>query len=318
MGGHVPVLFEETVSSLAVKDGGTYVDLTLGRAGHSSKILSLIPHGHLYAFDLDPLALEESRERLLKVGSNFTLIHDRYETLTDRLGELGVDKVDGILADLGVSSPQFDDSERGFSYRYDARLDMRMDPSASLSAYDVVNSYPFESLLRVLTEYGEDKDSYRIAKAIVKEREKRAIVTTFDLVEVIKGAKSAKSLSGKGHPAKQTFQALRIEVNGEEKSLDLMLEKAPSLLKEEGRLSIITFMSLDDRKVKKAFRALSEIEGSRLGPASMPGEIEEPAFRELSKKPIVASEEELARNPRAASAKLRTLIKNPRRKEEYR
>ena len=310
MGEHVPVLFEETVASLAVKDGGTYVDLTLGRAGHSSKILSLIPRGHLYCFDLDPQALEEGGKRLSEIGDNFTLIHDRYETLADRLGELGVEKVDGILADLGVSSPQFDDSARGFSYRYDARLDMRMDPSASLSAYEVVNSYPFEDLLRVFTEYGEDKDSYRIAKAIVKARSQREIVTTFDLVDIVKSAKSAKTLAQKGHPAKQTFQALRIEVNGEEKSLEKMLSIAPYLLKEEGRLSIITFMSLDDRKVKNAFRALSEIQGSREGPMLLPEQIEKPAFRELSKKPIVPTAEELSANPRAASAKLRTLIKN--------
>ena len=311
MGTHIPVLFEETVSSLNVRDGGTYVDLTLGRAGHSSKILSLIPHGHLYGFDLDPMALEEGRKRLLEVGENFTLIHDRYETLADRLREYGVDKVDGILADLGVSSPQFDDSDRGFSYRYDARLDMRMNPDASLSAYEVVNLYSFEDLLRVLTDYGEDKDSFRIAKAIVKAREKRPIETTFQLVDVIKSAKSAKALAQKGHPAKQTFQALRIEVNGEEDSLDRMLQIAPTLLKPEGRLSIITFMSLDDRKVKKAFRSLSEIEGSREGPILLPGQIQSPGYRELFKKPVTASEEELKANPRAASAKLRTLIKNP-------
>ena len=311
MGEHVPVLFEETIQSLAVKDGGTYVDLTLGRAGHSSKILSLIPHGHLYGFDLDPVALEEGKKKLEGIGSNFTLIHDRYETLADRLGERGVDKVDGILADLGVSSPQFDDPERGFSYRYDARLDMRMDPSSPLTAYDVVNSYSFEELLRVFNEYGEDKDSFRIAKAICKARTSHEIVTTFDLVEVVKSAKSAKTLAQKGHPAKQTFQALRIEVNGEEKSLETMLEIAPSLLKAEGRLSIITFMSLDDRKVKKAFRALSEIQGSREGPAILPGQVEKPAYRELGKKPVVPSEKELSENPRAASAKLRTLIRNP-------
>ena len=311
MGEHIPVLFEETVSSLAVKDGGTYVDLTLGRAGHSSKILSLIPHGHLYCFDLDPQAIEEGRRRLEKVGDNFTLVHDRYETVADRLREYGVDKVDGILADLGVSSPQFDDSDRGFSYRFDARLDMRMDPSAKLSAYDVVNSYPFEELLRVLTEYGEDRDSYKIAKAIVKKRQECPIQTTFELVDVIKGVKSAKTLAQKGHPAKQTFQAIRIEVNGEEDSLEKMLLVAPTLLKPGGRLSIITFMSLDDRKVKKAFRALSEVQGYRDGPISLPGEIENPAFSELYKKPVTASEEELRDNPRAASAKLRTLIANP-------
>ena len=311
MGVHIPVLFEEAVSSLAVKDGGTYVDLTLGRAGHSSKILSLIPHGHLYGFDMDPEALKESEKRLAEVGRNFTLIHDRYETVADRLREYGVDKVDGILADLGVSSPQFDDSDRGFSYRFDARLDMRMNPDASLSAYDVVNGYSFDDLLRVFNEYGEDRDAYRIAKAIVKARESRPIETTFQLVDIVKSAKSAKTLAQKGHPAKQTFQALRIEVNGEENSLDAMLAIAPSLLKPEGRLSIITFMSLDDRKVKKAFRALSEIQGSREGPLLLPSELEAPAYRELFKKPVTASEEELRANPRAASAKLRTLIKNP-------
>ena len=310
MGEHVPVLFGEAIESLAVKDGGTYVDLTLGRGGHSSKILSLIPHGHLYCFDMDETAIEEARPRLEAVGGNFTLIHSRFDALADRLGEYGVTQVDGILADLGVSSPQFDDASRGFSYRFDAPLDMRMDLSAPLSAKDVVNSYSFEELLRVLFDYGEDKDSYRIAKAIVKSREKKEIATTFDLVDIVKSAKSAKSLSAKGHPAKQTFQALRIEVNGEEKSLEKMLSLAPYLLKGEGRLSIITFMSLDDRKVKQAFRALSVVEGSREGPLVRPEDIVKPAYRLLGKKPITPSQKELEENPRSASAKLRTLIKN--------
>ena len=307
---HVSVLLQQAIESLAIKEDGIYVDLTLGRAGHSSEILRRIPEGHLYAFDLDQQAIEESTTRLSAIGQNFTLIHASFASLKEELAKRGVTKVDGILADLGVSSPQFDDPARGFSYRYDAKLDMRMDQSAPLSAYDVVNTYDEASLLRILRDYGEENDAYRIASNIVRARKEKPIETTFELVEIIKASKSAKTLAKKGHPAKQTFQALRIEVNGEAKALEQILRDAPTLLKQEGRLAIITFMSLDDRATKRAFHELSTREGDRYGLALRPEEIPEPEYRLLTHKPILPSLEELEANPRAASAKLRVLIKN--------
>ena len=306
---HVSVLLKEAIDSLNVKEDGIYVDCTLGRGGHSKEILSQLTTGHLYCFDKDRTAIEESQKRLTSVGENFTIIKSDFSLLKEKLEELGITQVDGILADLGVSSPQFDDPERGFSYRYEARLDMRMDQSQELDAYQVVNSYPLLQLNRIFTEYGEEKDSYKIAKKIVAERSRKPIVTTFDLVALIKSCKSAKELSKKGHPAKQVFQALRIEVNGEKQALEALLRDGPGLLKEGGRLSIITFMSLDDRLTKKAFQKLSVIEGDRRG-ALLPSQIETPAFALLTHKPVLPSEEELTANPRSASAKLRTLVKN--------
>ena len=305
---HVSVLLEEAIESLAIKPEGTYVDLTLGRAGHSREILKRIPQGHLYCFDKDATALTESKPRLEEVGTNFTLIQSDFSHFKEELEARGVSKVDGILADLGVSSPQFDDPSRGFSYRYDARLDMRMDQSQRLDAYEVVNHYPFEKLLQVLRDYGEDPDAYRIAIEIDKRRSLAPIETTFQLVDIIKAAKPAKALAKKGHPAKQTFQALRIEVNGEEDALEALLQDGPDLLKEDGRLSIITFMSLDDRLVKRRFASLATVEGSRHG-FLRPEEIEAPEFDLPSKKAILPSEEEMVENPRSISAKLRTLRK---------
>ena len=307
---HVSVLLHEAIEALDIKPEGVYVDLTLGRGGHSSEILRrLSPAGHLYAFDLDATAIEESKKRLDAIGPNYTLIHSSFAYLEEELGKRGVGQVDGILADLGVSSPQFDDGERGFSYRYDARLDMRMDVDANLSAYDVVNAYPKQELIRVLRDYGEEPDAAKIASAIVKAREAKPIETTFELVDVIKSAKRAKDLAKKGHPAKQTFQALRIEVNGEAKALEAMLDSAPSMLKPDGRLAIITFMSLDDRATKRRFHELSTVESDRHGIALRPEEIEAPEYRLYSRKPITPSEQELEANPRSASAKLRILIR---------
>ena len=300
---HVPVLLNEVISMLNIKDGGTYVDLTLGRAGHSSKILEAIPHGHLIGLDQDEVALQESRIRLEKIGSNFTLVHSNYSNLDKVLDELGISEVDGILADLGVSSPQLDDPERGFSYKEDAYLDMRMDQSSSLTAHKVVNSYSYEDLVRILFTYGEEKDAKIIAKNIVRQREIAPINSTLQLVEIIKRSKSARALKEKGHPAKQTFQAIRMEVNKETASLEAMLDVAPKYLKKGGRLVIITFMSLDDRLVKNKFRSLSVIEGSRHDPQPIQNEVA--PFMLVNKKPIIADEEELLQNHRAASAKLR-------------
>ncbi|MCR5348289.1 MAG: 16S rRNA (cytosine(1402)-N(4))-methyltransferase RsmH [Bacilli bacterium] len=310
MGAHVPVLLSQSIEALAIKKDGIYVDLTLGRAGHSSHILrQLGEKGHLYAFDLDQSALDEGGAILSAISPSFTLIHSSFASLDAELAARGVNEVDGILADLGVSSPQFDEGERGFSYRLDAPLDMRMDRSAPFSAYDVVNGYGLRELTEVLRRYGEEKDAYAIAKSILRQREISPIRTTFDLVEAVKRAKSPQELRKKGHPAKQTFQAIRIEVNHEFDALERMLTLAPRLLRKDGRLAIITFMSLDDRATKDAFRALTTVEGDRHG-IVLPSDITKPEYHLYSKKPIVPTPEELASNPRSASAKLRVLVKD--------
>lgn len=306
---HYPVLLSEALEGLSLKPDGVYVDLTLGRAGHSSEILKRIPNGYLYCFDQDEEALKQSRERLEKIGTNFELIQSNFEHATEELAKRNVTKVDGILADLGVSSPQLDDPSRGFSYRENETLDMRMDQSSPRTAAKVCNEYSIEELSRILRQYGDEKDAYRIAKEIVARRAISPLTTTFDLVECVKKAKTAKELSKKGHPAKQTFQAIRIEVNHEEEALQKMLQDAPKLLKEGGRLAIITFMSLDDRVVKDAFRALSTVEGSRHGPVLLPDQIAKPEFAMVNRKPILPSEAELHENHRSASAKLRILEK---------
>ncbi len=300
---HISVLLDEAIDMLKIKPDGIYVDCTLGRGGHSSEILKRIPHGHLYAFDLDQSAIDESRKRLEAIGSNFTLIHAPFEEFNAKLDELGVGQVDGILMDLGVSSPQFDDPTRGFSYRYDARLDMRMDQSQDLDAQKIVNTYPKEELLRVLREYGEEPNAGRIASAIVKAREEKPIETTFELVDLIKSALPAAVLRKKGHPAKQTFQALRMEVNKELPQLTATLEQGLDRLKPGGRMAVITFHSLEDRIVKQAFanRALPKKVNRR-----MPVAVNETLnYRLVNRKPVTASPAELEANSRAHSAKLR-------------
>lgn len=306
---HIPVLLNECIEGLNIRDGGIYVDLTLGRGGHSSEILKRIPHGKLYAFDQDEEAMKPSRERLETIGNPFELIASNFENIQAELQKRGVHKVDGILADLGVSSPQLDDPKRGFSYKEEEPLDMRMDLTNPLTAARVCNEYSVNELARILRQYGEEKDAYRIAQTIARRRETSPLRTTLDLVQCVKESKSSKELSKKGHPAKQTFQAIRIEVNHEEDSLHRMLLDAPSLLNSGGRIAIITFMSIDDRMVKDRFRELSTIEGSRHGPALLPNQIEEPEFTLVNRKPIVPTEEELATNRRSASAKLRILEK---------
>lgn len=308
---HISVLLSEAISLLNVRDGGVYVDLTLGRGGHSSAILQKIPNGHLYSFDLDEEAIKESEPRLRKIGNNFTLIHSNFAYAKEQLAAFGVKKIDGALMDLGVSSPQFDEEERGFSYRNNGLLDMRMDRSNALTASTIVNTYPYESLVRIFARYGEDPDSKMVAKNIIREREKTPIETTFQLVDIIKKSKPAWRLKQKGHPAKQIFQALRIETNGELNNLEKALEDIPSLLLPKGRLVIISFQSLEDRIVKDCFRSLSEVRGSRSGPESMElGKGSE--FVTLTKHPILPSEEEQEMNHRSKSAKLRAI----ERKEE--
>lgn len=305
MDNHIPVLLNESISLLDIKDGGTYVDLTFGRGGHSSLILEKIgKQGKLIAFDMDLDAITYGKAKF-KDDSRVTFIHSSFINLKEKLNELGIDKVDGIFADLGVSSPQLDEASRGFSYRFDAPLDMRMNKESKLTAFDVVNSYSKEELERVLFEYGEDKDSKGIVYSILKRRELSPIKTTFELVDAIKAGKRKSSLKEKGHPAKQTFQAIRIEVNKEEDALKQMLIDAPILLDVNGVLAIITFMSLDDRLVKKAFTKLTTIEGSRHGINLLPDEIEKPKFVNLTKKPIIPTIEEENENRRSISSKLR-------------
>lgn len=300
---HISVMLDEAIDMLAVKPDGIYVDCTLGRGGHSREILSRCPQGHLYAFDLDLDAIVESRPRLQAVGDNFTLIHAPFEQLDIQLDKLGVSAVDGILLDLGVSSPQFDDAQRGFSYRADARLDMRMNQEQPLDAWQVVNTYSLDDLTRIFREYGEDPHARRIAAAIVKEREIQPIDTTFQLVDVIKSALPAAVLKKKGHPAKRIFQALRMEVNQELPQLEAVLQKGLDRLKPGGRMAVITFHSLEDRIVKKAF---AKVATPKKADKRLPQlGIEKLEYQLISKKPVLASEKELEVNNRAHSAKLR-------------
>lgn len=301
---HIPVLLKETIDGLNIQKDGIYVDMTLGRGGHSSEILKRLKSGKLYCFDQDQQAINESKDRLEKISNNFTLIHSNFNNIKQKLEEYGVKKVNGILFDLGVSSAQFDESDRGFSYRFDAKLDMRMDQSNSLSAYDVVNEYSLQELLKIFKEYGEEKYSYSIAKNIIKARAIKPIETTFELVDIIKASKPMKELSKVGHPAKQVFQAIRIEVNDELGVLKRALTDSLSLLASRGRICVITFNSLEDRIVKDIFKSAAiDSEGSRFLPLSNK-EIE---FSLVNRKVITASEEELISNNRAKPAKLRII-----------
>ena len=304
---HIPVLLNEVISSLNIKKDGIYVDLTLGRGGHSEAILShLSSKGRLIGVDQDETAIKESEERLKKNYSNFTLVRSNFRYVDEILSNLGISKVDGILMDLGVSSPQFDDESRGFSYNYDSPLDMRMDQRNTLTAKDIVNTYSLKELTDIFQNYGEDKYSYSIAKNIVKEREKAPIETTFQLVDIIKRNKPAKELKKPGHPAKQIFQALRIAVNDELRVLEETLYKAVALLAKEGRLSVITFHSGEDKIVKKIFKELTVVEGNRY---DLPIQNEEKEFVLVNHKVIVPSNEEVINNHRSISAKLRTIMK---------
>ena len=251
---HISVLLNESIQQLNIKKNGVYVDCTLGGGGHSSEILKRIPNGHLYAFDQDSFAINTADEKLKKIASNYTLINENFVNIKVALEEENVYGVDGILYDLGVSSFQLDIPERGFSYRFDGPLDMRMDQTAELDAYTVVNTYDEKSLVRILFEYGEEKFTRLIARKIVSEREKKPIETTLELVEIIKKALPASALRNSSHPAKQTFQAIRIEVNHELDILKKALEDGLSLLNKNGRMVVITFHSLEDRIVKKLFK----------------------------------------------------------------
>ncbi|KPJ22537.1 16S rRNA methyltransferase [Streptococcus phocae] len=307
---HVTVLLHETVDMLDIKPDGIYVDATLGGSGHSAYLLSqLSPKGHLYCFDQDQKAIDNAQTVLSEYieKGQVTFIKDNFRNLSSALKAHGVTEVDGILYDLGVSSPQLDERERGFSYRQDAPLDMRMDRQAELTAYDVVNTYDFHDLVRIFFRYGEDKFSKQIARRIEQVRAIKPIETTTELAEIIKSAKPAKELKKKGHPAKQIFQAIRIEVNDELGAADQSIQQAMDLLALHGRLSVITFHSLEDRLTKQLFKEASTVDIPKEIPF-IPEDMK-PKFELVSRKPILPSQEEILANNRAHSAKLRVIKK---------
>jgi 16S rRNA (cytosine1402-N4)-methyltransferase len=290
---------------LNIKPDGIYVDCTLGGAGHSSLILSkLTDNGKLFAFDQDEVAIANAKEKLSVYGEQLTIIKSNFLYLKEELEQLGIEKVDGVLYDLGVSSPQLDTPERGFSYHHDAPLDMRMDNDADISAYDVINHWSYEDLVRIFFRYGEEKFSKQIARKIEAKREIKPIETTFELVELIKEGIPAPARRKGGHPAKRVFQAVRIAVNDELAVFEKSLQKAIDILNPEGRISVITFHSLEDRICKAAFKKASETPDLPHGLPIIPEEFK-PILKLITRKPILPSEEELEHNNRARSAKLR-------------
>ncbi|MCY7225541.1 16S rRNA (cytosine(1402)-N(4))-methyltransferase RsmH [Abiotrophia defectiva] len=309
---HETVLLHETVDGLDIKPDGVYVDCTLGGAGHAQYLLDQLgPQGHLYAFDQDMTAINNAKLKLADYveRGQVTFIHQNFRHLKQALEDLGIGQVDGIYYDLGVSSPQLDVAERGFSYGQEARLDMRMNQEQALSAYEVVNEWPYEDLVHILYRYGEEKFAKRIARAIEERRAQRPIETTTELAEIVKMAIPAATRRTGGHPAKRSFQAIRIAVNDELGAVEDSLEQALTLLKPEGRISVITFHSLEDRLVKQLFKEVSQGPEVPRGLPVLPGQMQAP-FALVNRKPIVASPEELEANNRSRSAKLRILRKN--------
>lgn len=309
---HETVLLHETVDGLDIKPDGVYVDCTLGGAGHAQYLLDQLgPQGHLYAFDQDMTAINNAKLKLADYieKGQVTFIHQNFRHLKQALEELGIGQVDGIYYDLGVSSPQLDVAERGFSYGQEARLDMRMNQEQALSAYEVVNDWPYEDLVHILYRYGEEKFAKRIARAIEERRAEQPIETTTELAEIVKMAIPAATRRTGGHPAKRSFQAIRIAVNDELGAVEDSLEQALTLLKPEGRISVITFHSLEDRLVKQLFKEVSQGPEVPRGLPVLPGQMQAP-FALVNRKPIVASPEELEANNRSRSAKLRILRKN--------
>lgn len=304
---HYTVLLKETVNGLNIKEDGIYVDCTLGGAGHSEYLLSkLNEQGHLYVFDQDQKALDFAKIRLkqyVDVGM-VTFIKSNFRYLKEKLNELGVFYVDGVIYDLGVSSPQLDEAERGFSYHQEAALDMRMDQEAALTAYQVVNEYSYNALVKIFFRYGEEKFSKQVAREIERVRIERPISTTSELVDIIKTAIPAPARRKGGHPAKRIFQAIRIAVNDELGSIEESLEQAIALLNKDGRVSVITFHSLEDRIVKTMFKEFSTIQDLPPGIPMVPDEFQ-PELKVITRKPILPSEAELAENNRSRSAKLR-------------
>ena len=305
---HKPVLLDACIQALNIRPDGVYVDGTLGRAGHSLEIARRLTTGRLICIDRDQAAIDAARVRLAPWLDRVTLVHSNFSELGEVLSGAGVSGADGMLFDLGVSSPQLDDASRGFSYMQDAPLDMRMDTSAPLSAYEVVNTWSQEELRRILYEYGEERYAPAIAKAIVRARETAPVQTTLELVEVIKSAMPPAALREKQHPAKRSFQAIRIAVNGELDALPPMLEAAVDGLNPGGRLAVITFHSLEDRIVK---RTLADLAKGCTCPPELPVCVcgRKPRVRLVNRKPVTADGAELADNPRARSAKLRVAEK---------
>ncbi|EEL44205.1 16S rRNA (cytosine(1402)-N(4))-methyltransferase RsmH [Bacillus cereus] len=305
MFNHVTVLLKETVDGLDIKPDGTYVDCTLGGGGHSSYLLSqLTEGGRLIAFDQDEIAIQNAKEKFSSYGEQFITVKSNFRYLSEKLQELGITEVDGILFDLGVSSPQLDTPERGFSYHHDAPLDMRMDQDAPLTAYDVVNNWSYEQLVRIFFQYGEEKFSKQIARKIEAYRENKAIETTGELVELIKEGIPAPARRTGGHPAKRVFQAIRIAVNDELKVFEEALESAIEMVKPGGRVSVITFHSLEDRICKTTFKRNSTTPQLPPGLPIIPDEFK-PKLKLITRKPILPSDIELEENNRARSAKLR-------------
>ena len=303
---HKSVLLDECIENLSIKESGIYVDATLGYAGHSSEILKRIPNGHLYGFDQDDFAIEKSDEKLSLISSNYTIIRSNFAQMREELDKRGISRVDGILFDLGVSSVQIDEADRGFSFHKDAKLDMRMDTKSNFSAYNVVNEYEYNDLVRILRCYGEEKFASSIAKNIIKAREKKPIETTFELVDIIKASMPMKAKRD-GHPARRSFQAIRIEVNKELEVLEIALDKALELLNVGGRVCFISFQSLEDKIVKNKFKEVSEVADNIKNLPFIPDEYL-PKFKVISKG-IIASDKELEENSRSHSARLRVIEK---------
>ena len=305
---HISVLLEECLEGLAIKSDGIYIDGTLGGAGHSSQIVKRLETGRLIGIDRDPVALKAAGARLEPYKDRVTLVHSNFSEMAQAVKNLGLPGVDGILLDLGVSSPQLDDGERGFSYMADAPLDMRMNNEDPLSAYTVVNTWPQDELKRILFDYGEERYAPRIAAAICRRREEAPIKTTLELVDIIRSAMPAQALREKQHPAKRSFQAIRIAVNDELGSVEKAMKEVIPLLNPGGRLAVITFHSLEDRIVKNA---MAEAAKGCTCPPNFPVCVcgKKPQVKLITRKPIVASDEELEVNPRSRSAKLRVCEK---------
>lgn len=306
---HETVLLHETIDMLNVKPSGIYVDCTLGGAGHARYLLSQLNQlGRLIAFDQDPIALENAKTELASEieSERLTLVDSNFAQLDQQLDILGIDDIDGIYYDLGVSSPQFDEADRGFSYKLEARLDMRMDPRQSLSAYQVVNQWPYEELVRIISRYGEERFAKRIARQIESQRKTKPIESTTQLAEVVKGAIPAATRRTGGHPAKRTFQAIRMAVNNELDAIERSIAQALKRLNFGGRLSVISFHSLEDRLVKQMFKEVSTISDLPINLPVIPDDLQ-PQFKVINRKPIIASEQELALNHRSRSAKLRVI-----------
>ena len=302
---HYSVLLNECIEGLNIKENGKYVDATVGYAGHSKNILAKIKKGHLFAFDEDEEAVKYSKKELSSIGDNFTIFRENFVNMPKVLKDNGIEKVDGILFDLGFSSPQIDDASRGFSFMLDAPLDMRMDNQNNLTAQMIVNTYSKEELIKIFYEYGEEKLSKVIAEKIVLERKTKKINTTLELVDIILSAVGANYFY-KNHPERKIFQALRIEVNNELKVLEEVLPQAIDMLSSGGRMCVITFHSLEDKIVKKIFKKYSEVDEILKGVKDIPKEYQ-PKIKIINKKPILPSEKELSENSRSHSAKLRII-----------